>query len=102
MADAGNLDHAGRPVVAVTGLGVVTSLGQGKADNWAKITEGHSGIHGITRFSTEGLRTTIAGTVDFLFDQPVAAPVLSERLATLAAEEAIEQAGIGAKGDFPG
>jgi 3-oxoacyl-[acyl-carrier-protein] synthase II len=102
MADKANLDHAGRPIVAVTGLGVVTSLGRGKADNWARLTAGHSGIHAVTRFPTQGLRTTIAGTVDFLFDQPVAAPVLSERLATLAAEEAIEQSGIGSKGDFPG
>src|ERR1700730_1541211 len=99
---AGNLDHAGRPVVAVTGLGVVTSLGRGKAENWTKLTEGRSGIHTITRFPTEGLRTRITGTADFRCDAPVAAPVLSERLATLAAEEAVEQAGIGAKGNFPG
>jgi 3-oxoacyl-[acyl-carrier-protein] synthase II len=99
---AGNLDHAGRPVVAVTGLGVVTSLGRGKSENWTKLTEGRSGIHAITRFPTEGLRTTIAGTVDFLFDEPVAAPILSERLATLAAEEAVEQAGLGGKKTFPG
>src|SRR6202049_5351092 len=98
---AGNLDHAGRPVVAVTGLGVVTSLGRGKAENWTKLTQGRSGIHTITRFPTEGLRTRIAGTVDFLFDAPVAAPVLSERLATLAAEEAGEQAGGGARGKIP-
>ena len=33
-------DKAGRPIVAVTGMGVVTSLGVGKADNWAKLTAG--------------------------------------------------------------
>ena len=27
-------DKLGRPVVVVTGMGVVTSLGAGKADNW--------------------------------------------------------------------
>ena len=48
-------DQAGRPVVVVTGLGVVTSLGIGKADNWQKLTAGTSGIHSITRFATEGL-----------------------------------------------
>ena len=88
--------------VVVTGIGVVTSLGQGKDENWAALTAGRSGIHDITRFPTEGLRTTVAGTVDYLFDEPVTAPVLSERLATLAADEAVVEAGIGRKGAFPG
>ena len=95
-------DAKGRPIVAVTGLGIVTSLGQGKQTNWDALTAGKSGIHRIERFPTEGLRTTIAGTVDFLFDGEVTAPELSEKLATLAAEEALEQAGLGEPGDFPG
>ena len=33
-------DHLGRPVVAVTGIDMVTSLGVGKADNWAALTSG--------------------------------------------------------------
>src|SRR5215831_11737019 len=56
----------GRPVVVVTGRGIITSLGAGKADNWAKLTAGQSGIHRITRFANEGLKTTIAGSVDFV------------------------------------
>ncbi|MBN9459460.1 MAG: beta-ketoacyl-ACP synthase [Bosea sp.] len=95
-------DAKGRPIVAVTGLGVVTSLGQGKETNWRALTAGKSGIHRIDRFPTEGLRTTIGGTVDFLFDEPFTAPQLSEKLATLAAEEAVAQSGLGAPGDFPG
>jgi 3-oxoacyl-[acyl-carrier-protein] synthase II len=95
-------DAQGRPLVAVTGLGVVTSLGHGKADNWARLTRGESGIHRITRFPVAGLRTTIAGTVDDMFDRAFAAPELSEALACRAAEEAVDQAGIGGKGDFPG
>ena len=95
-------DSFGRPIVAVTGMGVVTSLGAGKDENWTALTAGRSGIHAISRFPTEGLRTTIAGTVDFLAVEPFCAPLLSERLATLAAEEAISQAAIGAAGDFPG
>ena len=43
-------DKFGRPIVVVTGMGVVTSLGAGKADNWAKLTAGESGIRTITRF----------------------------------------------------
>jgi 3-oxoacyl-[acyl-carrier-protein] synthase II len=88
-------------MVAVTGLGVITSLGAGKIDNWAKLTAGESGIRTITRFPTDGLRTRIAGTIDFLPAQPCAA-ALSECFAELAAEEAIAESGIGARGDFPG
>ena len=45
-------DRQGRPLVAVTGLGVVTSLGQGREDNWTALTAGRSGIHAINRFPT--------------------------------------------------
>ncbi|KPH75041.1 beta-ketoacyl-ACP synthase [Bosea vaviloviae] len=95
-------DSRGRPIVAVTGLGIVTSLGQGKDANWEALTAGRSGIHAIERFATQGLRTTIGGTVDFLFDRPFSAPELSEKLAMLAAEEAVGQSGLGQPGDFPG
>lgn len=95
-------DRKGRPLVAVTGMGVVTSLGQGQADNWTGLIAGRSGIHAITRFPTEGLRTHIAGTIDFLPVDPLCAPLLSERYATLAGEEAIGQSGAGRPGDFPG
>ena len=94
-------DTKGRPLVAVTGMGVVTSLGQGKDDTWAALTAGKSGIHRIERFPTEGLRTTIAGTIDSVDVEPFCAPVLSERLAMLAAEEAVGQSGL-AQEDFPG
>jgi 3-oxoacyl-[acyl-carrier-protein] synthase II len=94
-------DKSGRPIVVVTGIGVVTSLGAGKTDNWAKLTAGESGIRAITRFPTEGLKTRIAGTIDFLGEQPSSA-ALSEKFADLAVEEAISQSGIGSKGDFPG
>jgi 3-oxoacyl-[acyl-carrier-protein] synthase II len=95
-------DQAGRPIVAVTGFGVVTSLGIGKADNWRKLTAGQSGIHAIARFATDGLKTRIAGTIDFVPVEPLSAPALSERLAQMVAEEAIAEAAIGTPGDFPG
>jgi 3-oxoacyl-[acyl-carrier-protein] synthase II len=94
-------DKFGRPVVVVTGMGVVTSLGAGKTDNWAKLTAGESGIRTLTRFPIEGLKTTMAGTIDFVPVEPFTSVGLSERLAHLAVEEAIVQAGMG-KGDFPG
>jgi 3-oxoacyl-[acyl-carrier-protein] synthase II len=95
-------DKFGRPIVVVTGMGVLTSLGAGKTDNWKKLTAGESGIRTITRFPTDGLRTTLAGTVDFVPVEPFSSTALAERLADIATEEAVAQAGIGSKGDFPG
>jgi 3-oxoacyl-[acyl-carrier-protein] synthase II len=95
-------DKFGRPIVVVTGMGIVTSLGAGKTDNWAKLSAGESGIRTITRFPTEGLKTTMAGTIDFVQVEPFSSAALSERLADLVAEEAIAQSGIGTPGDFPG
>jgi len=93
---------ASREPVAVTGIGILTSLGRGRVENWRRLSAGESGIHRITRFPTDGLRTTIAGTVDFLADEPLDAPHLSLAMAREAAKEAIEQSGIGAAGLFPG
>jgi 3-oxoacyl-[acyl-carrier-protein] synthase II len=95
-------DKFGRPIIVVTGMGVVTSLGAGKSDNWAKLTAGESGIRTITRFPTDGLKTSMAGTVDFLPFEPPSSTDLSERLADLVTEEAIAQSAIGTSGDFPG
>jgi 3-oxoacyl-[acyl-carrier-protein] synthase II len=95
-------DKLGRPIVVVTGMGVATSLGAGKSDNWKKLTAGESGIRTITRFPIDGLKTTMAGTIDFVPVEPFSSTDLSERLADLVAEEAIAQAGIGSAGDFPG
>jgi 3-oxoacyl-[acyl-carrier-protein] synthase II len=95
-------DKFGRPIVVVTGMGIVTSLGAGKTDNWAKLTAGESGIRTVTRFPIDGLKTTMAGTVDFVTVEPFSSTGLTERLAELASEEALEQSGIGSKGNFPG
>src|SRR6202165_4643479 len=95
-------DKAGRLIVVVTGMGVVPSLGAGKQDNWAKLTAGESGIRTVTRFPIDGLKTTMAGTVDFVSVEPSSSTALTERLAEMATEEALEQSGIGRKGDFPG
>ena len=99
---AATRDKLGRPVIAVTGIGIVTSLGIGKADNWANLIGGISGIRQISRFPTEGLRTTIAGTVNDAYRDEMSPAELSERVALLAGEEAIAQAAIGGKNHFPG
>ena len=64
-------DKFGRPIVVVTGMGVVTSLGAGKEDNWRKLIAGESGIRTVTRFPIDGLKSTMAGTVDFVSVDPV-------------------------------
>ena len=91
-----------RPTVVVTGMGMVTSLGAGLEENWAKLTAGQSGIKPIARFPTEGLKTTIAGTIDFVPVEPFCSIELGERLAVMAIEEAVTQSGVGRKDDFPG
>ncbi|RWK00739.1 beta-ketoacyl-ACP synthase [Mesorhizobium sp.] len=94
-------DHMGRPIVAVTGIGVVTSLGVGKADNWAALTSGKSGIHPITRFPVDHLNTRISGMVDFLPSSSKGASPLTYELAETAAQEAVSEAGLDS-GDFGG
>ena len=94
-------DSFGRPLVAVTGMGVVTSLGQGKKDNWEALTGGRSGIHPIARFPTDHLATTIAGMVDFLPESNGGASALTFALADIAAEEAVSEAGL-SRSDFGG
>lgn len=94
-------DHLGRPVVAVTGIGVVTSLGVGKDENWKALTSGRSGIHPITRFPVDHLNTRISGMVDFLGSSNKGAAALTYELAETAAREALDEAGF-PNGHFAG
>ncbi|MBC8128817.1 MAG: beta-ketoacyl-ACP synthase [Rhizobiaceae bacterium] len=93
-------DFLGRPIVAVTGIGLVSSLGEGVEANWTALTAGRSGIHAITRFATDNLKTRIAGTVDFMDVSPITGIGLSYALAQSAGLEAVRMAGYNS--DFPG
>lgn len=99
-------DHLGRPLVAVTGIGLVTPLAWGREANWAAILAGKSGISRIRRFPVDKLRTTIAGTVELPEEAAGAPPVSSavrvERMAEAAVGEALAQAALGEPGAFPG
>src|SRR5665213_1142140 len=95
-------DRHGRPVVAVTGYGMISSLGQGVKDSWAGLVAGRSGVKRISRFATDNMRTTIAGAIDYLWRDDDTAMDITMRAGILAAEEAIADAGIGKPGDFPG
>ena len=81
----------GRPIVVVTGIGVVTSLGAGKDDNWAKLTAGASGIRAITPLPDRRPEDPHRRHHRFRAAEPYCTAALSERLAELAAEEAIAE-----------
>ena len=49
--------------VAVTGVGLVSPLGTGNAENWDGLTAGRSGLGPITRFDASRLTSRIAGEV---------------------------------------
>jgi 3-oxoacyl-[acyl-carrier-protein] synthase II len=49
--------------IVVTGLGMVSPLGNSVAESWAGALAGKSGIGPITRFDTTGYPCTIAGSV---------------------------------------
>jgi 3-oxoacyl-[acyl-carrier-protein] synthase II len=49
--------------VVITGIGLVSSVGIGTAENWAALLDGRSGIGRITRFDASDFSTQIAGEV---------------------------------------
>jgi 3-oxoacyl-[acyl-carrier-protein] synthase II len=57
------VDALSKRRVVVTGLGMVSPLGNTVADSWAAALAGKSGIGPITRFDTTGFPCTIAGSV---------------------------------------
>lgn len=51
--------------VVVTGLGMVSPLADGVEETWKRLLDGQSGAGPITRFDTEGHKTTYACEVPF-------------------------------------
>ena len=49
--------------VVVTGMGLVTALGNDLATSWKELLAGRSGVARITRFDPEGFATRIAAEV---------------------------------------
>ncbi len=55
--------------VVVTGMGMVSPLGNGVGHNWARLTAGHSGIRRITGFEASDIASQIAGQVPRTSDE---------------------------------
>jgi len=56
--------------VVVTGLGLLTSIGNNKEDTWNNLINCQSGIKKISHFNTEGLTCAIAGFISHKIDDP--------------------------------
>ncbi len=63
-----------RSRVAVTGLGVVSSLGLGKQDFWRGLREGQSGIKPITLFDTSMTRAKLGAEVPDFHPEAILGP----------------------------
>jgi len=87
--------------VAITGLGLVTPVGNDVATTWASVLAGRSGAAPISLFDASGFSTRIAAEVKGFSDDALTADRKllkfanrSHRFALLAAEQAIRDAGI--------
>lgn len=82
--------------IAVTGAGIICSIGRNKSEVWQSIEESRAGIGKMTRFPGETFPTDIAAeAIDELPISKREAKRLSrtDLLAIIAAREALEQAG---------
>ena len=51
--------------VVITGLGLLSPVGNSVSDSWKNILKGTSGVTNITKFDTEGFETKFAATVNY-------------------------------------
>ena len=86
--------------VVVTGMGVISPVGNDVETFWKSITEGRSGIGPITRFDASAMRTRIAAEVkgydpeDFFERKDIRRLDRISQFFMIAAREAMSQAGI--------
>ena len=90
-----------RRKIAITGIGLVTPVGNDRATTWKNLKDGVNGIDQIQNFDASGFSTRIGAEVkDFDFQAAVPDRKLrkfaarSHRFAFVAAEEALNDAGI--------
>ena len=51
--------------VVITGIGMVSPVGNSASESWGNIISGKSGVSNISKFETEGFETKFAATVNF-------------------------------------
>ena len=78
--------------IAITGVGLVTSLGTTVEDTWRRICAGDRGVAPLTLFSGEGQRTTLVAEVAGVRTPDVDGASRTGELALLAAREALTDA----------
>ena len=88
------------PEVVVTGLGLISSLGIGRDENWAAATEGRSGAAPVTAFDVSDFSSRIAcaapefDPADFMGKKAARRSDRAAHLAVVAARLAAEDAGL--------
>ncbi|MDP9362216.1 MAG: beta-ketoacyl-[acyl-carrier-protein] synthase family protein [Acidobacteriota bacterium] len=94
--------------LAVTGLGIICSIGRNQSEVWRSIVESRAGIGKLTKFPGEEFPTDIAAQVDGDLDDmlPIGGREAkrmsrSDLLAVIAASEAVAQANNGATSPLP-
>jgi 3-oxoacyl-[acyl-carrier-protein] synthase II len=94
--------------LAVTGMGIICSIGRNQREVWQSIRESRAGIAKLTRFPGETFPTDIAAEVELDLEDllPVSKREArrlsrSDRLAVIATAEAIAQANEGASVPMP-
>lgn len=86
--------------VVVTGMGVITPLGNSVAEYWEGLLEGRSGVGLITRFDASDFSSRIAGEVkDFdgsrwIDKKEMRRMDLTQQFAVVAAQQAVEDSGL--------
>ena len=102
-AGAGAIERYGGTLnrrVAVTGIGLVSSLGVGTEANWEALCAGRSGISRITRFDPSNFAAQIAGEVkdfdplDFIEKKDVKKMDIFIQYAIAAAQFAMDDSGL--------
>jgi 3-oxoacyl-[acyl-carrier-protein] synthase II len=93
--------------IAVTGVGIICSIGRNQTEVWQSIRESRAGIGKLTRFPGETFPTDIAAEVGDVAERlPIGRSEArrlsrSDRLAIIAAREALAQANDGASAPLP-
>ena len=86
--------------VVITGIGLVTGLGNTREETWARMLAGGSALRTLTVFDTEGYRSRIAGEVSTESIAAQLTPLERRRLSrgdqfgVVAAHEALEDSGL--------